>query len=296
MEQRKKGSAIFMILVLLFLSVVILILITGEIEKSYTKIDTHTVSPVGHLSVRTTFGTIHIETTTDNHLNIAVTKLWKSKLQITGPQYGEWVDELFEDFNVTIEYDDPRVASDIRIEGKFNRGQEYWEDGLKWFDVEIKVSVPPQYDVTLKTASRGDIYVGDLVGTARAMALGGNLEFGEIQGEVWGKTGVWGDISLKGCQSNVALTTALGDIHAEMETQPQSRWFLNTSMDGEIVVRLPADIAVDLDAETQGAISNNFSTQFQGALKGNRLEGRLNGGGPLLMLRSTAGDIRLKGL
>ena len=112
------------------------------------------------------------------------------------------------------------------------------EEGLKWFKVEVQVTIPRQYNVTLNTASGGDIHVGDLVGTVRAEALGGNLHLGEIQGEVWGETGVSGNITLKGCQSSVNLTTATGDIHAEMTTQPQHPWTLHTSMGGEIDVTL----------------------------------------------------------
>jgi len=37
-----------------------------------------------------------------------------------------------------------------------------------------------------------------------------------------GETGVNGEITLKGCQSRVNLTAAMGNIRAEMTTQPQN--------------------------------------------------------------------------
>ena len=295
MTTSKKFIA-FVIFPLLFLSLIIFALVTSGISNSHTRQEGHNVHPTGHLTVDTEFGTIHIETANRNHVDIAVTEIWRSRLVIMRPKRVEWIDELFENFKVTIEYDDPvDNQSNIRIVGKFKHGREYWQEGLKWFKVEIRVTVPRQYDVTLKTASRGDIHVGDLTGAVSAEALGGNLYLGEIQGEVWGKTGVSGDITLKGCQSRVNLTTGMGDINAEITTQPQHPWTLHASMGGEIDVTLHRRyLGVDIDAHTQGEISSDFSIQPEDDMKENGLKGTLNSGGPLLKLHSSTGDIRLK--
>ena len=291
---KSKKLVAFVIFPLLFLSLIILALISGGISSSHTRQEGHNVNPTGHLTVDTEFGTINIETTDRNHVDITVRKIWRSRLIIMRPKLVGWIDELFEDFKTTIEYDDPDTQSNIRIGGKFKRGREYWQKGLEWFKVEIQVTVPRQYNVTLKTASRGDIHVGDLAGTVRAEALGGNLHLGEIQGEVWGETGVSGDITLNGCQSSVNLTTGMGNIRAEMTTLPQHPWTLHASMGGAIDVTLHPDIAVDVDTQTQGKISSDFSIQSQGDTIENRLKGVLNGGGPLLKLHSSVGEIRLK--
>ena len=266
--------------------------------KSHREVEHgHSVNPIGLLTVNTEFGTIHIETTDQDHIVIATTKKWKPQFGILQElKHSKGIHELFEDFEVTIEFDDPDVQSYIRVEGKFKRGWEYWQEVLKrkWLTIEVQVTVPRQYNVTLKTVSGGDIHVGDLIGTVSAEALGGNLYLGEIQGEVWGKTGVSGDITLKGCQSSVNLTTAMGNIQAEMTTQPQHPWTLHASMDGEIDVTLPSDIAIDVDVQTQGKILSDPSIQFHGDIKENKLNGTLNDGGPLLKLHSSTGDIRLK--
>lgn len=296
MTKSKKFIA-FVIFPLLFLSLIILGLLSSGISQSNSRSAGHNVHPTGHLTVDTEFGTIHIETANRNHVDIAVTEIWRSRPIIMRPKLVGWRDELFEDFEITIEYDDPvDNQSNIRIVGKFKRGREYWQEGLKWFKVEFQVTVPRQYDVTLKTASRGDIHVGDLTGAVSAEALGGNLYLGEIQGEVWGQTGVSGDITLKGCQSRVNLTTGMGDIHAEITTQPQHPWTLHASMGGEIDVTLHRRyLGVDIDAHTQGEISSDFSIQPQGDIKKeNGVKGSLNSGGPLLKLHSSTGDIRLK--
>ena len=290
---RSNKVVAFVIIPLLFLSLIILGIITSEMNISHTRREGHNVNPTGYLTVDTEFGTIHIEPVNRNDVRITTKKEWKSKSRILRPKSDKWINALFENFEITIEYNDPDTESGARIEGRFNHGREYWQEGLKWFNVEFHVTVPRQYNVTLKTASGGDIHVGDLIGTVSAEALGGNLNLGEIQGEVWGKTGVSGNITLKGCQSSVNLTTAMGNIHAEMTTQPQHPWTLHASMEGEIYVTLHRHTAIDIDAQTQGEILSDFPIQSQGDTKENRLKGTLNGGGPLLKLHSSAGEIRL---
>lgn len=290
---KSKRFIAFIIFPLLFLSLVIFGVTRSEMVISHTYSEGHNVNPTGYLTVDTELGTINIEPANRNQVDSATHKKWKSKSGILKPKLGKQAGKLLEDFEITTEWDDPDTPSNIRIEGKFKHGREYWQEVLKWLTVEIQVTVPRQYNVTLKTVSHGDIHVGDLAGTVRAEASGGNLYLGEIQGEVWGKTGVSGNITLKGCQSSVNLTTAMGNIRAEIPTQPQHLWTLHTLMDGEIDVTLHRHTAVDIDAQTQGEILSDFSIQSQGDTKENRLKGTLNGGGPLLKLHSSAGEIRL---
>lgn len=291
---KSKRFVAFVIFPLLFLSLIILGLLSSGISQSSSRSEGHNVYPTGHLTVDTEFGTINIETADRNHVDIAIKKIWRSRLLIMRPKLVGWRDELFEDFETTIEYEGLDTQSNIRVVGKFKRGREYWQEELKWFKVEIQATVPRQYDLTLKTVSRGDIHVGDLIGSVRAEALGGNIYLGKIQDEVWGETGVSGDITLKGCQSSVNLTTGMGNIRAETTTQPQHPWTLHASMGGAIDVTLGPHIAIDIDAQTQGKISSDFSIQPQDEITENLLKGTLNGGGPLLKLHASTGEIRLK--
>ena len=293
---KSKRLVAFLVLPLLFLSVVIFVLFIGEVENTRTNRSGFTVNPTGRLTVDLEFGTINIddiETTDQDRINIAYTKEWKAKFRALRLQSAKWISELPGDFEITTKNGDSDTQSDIQIEGRFKRGREYWQEGLKWFTVDVRVTVPRQYNVTLKTAASGDIHVDNLMGTISAEVLDGNLHLGEIQGEVWGKTGGSGNITLKGCQSSVNLTAATGDIRAEMTKQPQHPWILHTSESGEIDVALHPDIAVNVDAQTQGNISSDFSIQPHRDVE-SRLNGTINGGGPLLKLRAAVGEIRLR--
>ena len=281
----------FVVFPLLFLSLVILTLFVGSaLEVSHRHRTGHHVNPTGHLTVEIEFGTIKIETTEDqHHINITTRKKWKSR-GILQSKSGKQIDALLKDFEITTESGD----SDVQIEGRFTQGREQWWEELKRLTVEVEVTIPRQYNVTLKTVSRGDIHVGNIDGAVRAEALDGNLYLGEIQGDVLGKTGTHGAITLKAGQGNVNLTAARGDIRAEMTTQPQYPWTLYTSGSGRIDAMLSPDIAVDVDAQTQGIISSDFPIQWQDDIGSSRLKGTVNGGGPLLKLRSAAGEIHVK--
>ena len=290
---KSKRLVAFLVFPLLFLSGAIFVLFVGEIENSQNNRSGFAVNPTGHLTVDLEFGTINIETTDKDRITITYTKEWKAKFRELRLKSGEWIKELPNDFEITTKSNDSDTQSDIRVEGKFKQWQEHWQDGLKWFTVDFHVTVPSQYNVTLKTASSGDIHVDNLMGTVSAEVLDGSLHLGEIQGEVWGKTDGSGDITLNGCQSSVNLTAAMGNIRAEMTTQPEHPWMLSTSESGEIEVALSTDIAVEIDAQTQGNISSDFSIQPHRYVK-NRLKGTVNGGGPILKLRADVGEIRLR--
>ena len=77
-----KRLVAFVVFPLLFLSLIILALITGGISNSHTRQEGHSVNPTGHLTVETEFGTINIETTDRNHVDITVRKIWRSNLLI----------------------------------------------------------------------------------------------------------------------------------------------------------------------------------------------------------------------
>lgn len=81
-----------------------------------------------------------------------------------------------------------------------------------------------------------------------------------------------------------------------MKTQLQDACSLRTS-GGGITVTLIPDIAIDVDAETHGGhVSTDFAVAsvIQGKVPKNKLKGNINGGGPLLKLHTSGGNIHLQ--
>ena len=243
----------------------------------------------------------------------------KSKL---GPR----VKEAVEDFEVTFEH----KASDIHINGKFKHGRKHWQKELNQFRILFQITVPRRYNVDLNTSS-GGISVADLDGNVRAKDSAGRLRFGKIKGTVWGHTSAGsikltssdsivdvktssgsikigdvagdvqaqtssGSIRLDGVGGNVNAKTSSGSIRVALTGQPRDACNLHTSA-GSITVTLRSDIAIDVDAQTSaGRVSTEFAVAsvIRGKVPKNRLKGGINGGGPLLKLRTSAGSIRLQ--
>ncbi len=166
--------------------------------------------------------------------------------------------------------------------------------------------------VDLKT-SGGSIDVGDVAGDVQAQTSGGGLRFGDIQGSIWGKTSggsirvencrggadvhtSGGSIRLESVGGDVNAKTSGGSIRTSITTQLEEACSLRTS-GGGITVTLTPDIAIDVDAETSGGrVSTDFvvTSVVQGKVPKNRLKGSINGGGPLLKLRTSGGSIHLQ--
>ena len=236
------------------------------------------------------------------------------------------VQKAIEDFEVTFEY----KSSDVRIDGKFKQGRKHWRKELNRLKILFQVTVPRQYNVDVDTSS-GSISIADLGGDARAKTSTGSLRLGRIKGPVWGRTSS-GSVKLTSCDSAVDVKTSSGSIkigdvagnvqaqtssgsirlgsvggtvnartssgsiRASLTDQPKGECTLHTSA-GSITVTLIPDIAMNLDAETSvGRVSTDFAVAsvIQGKIPKNRLRGSINGGGPLLKLRTSAGSIRLQ--
>jgi len=148
--------------------------------------------------------------------------------------------------------------------------------------------------VIAKTGGPGKVVLKECRSDVDAESGVGDIELGSITGEVIAKTGGPGKVVLKECQSGVEAESGIGDIHAEIPTQLMQPWTLQTSGPGKIEVVLSSSTAVNIDAETSGPISSDIPIQVQGLLTEHKLNGTLNGGGPLLKLRAFLGEIYLK--
>ena len=149
-------------------------------------------------------------------------------------------------------------------------------------------------EVIAKTGGPGKIIVKKGQSKVDVKSGVGNIELVSVAGKVIAKTGGPGKIVLKECQSGVGVESGVGNIYAEIPTQLMHPWTLQTSGPGKIEVVLSSSTAVAINAETRGSISSDIPIQVQGLLTEHKLKGTLNGGGPLLKLRTSLGEIRLK--
>jgi DUF4097 and DUF4098 domain-containing protein YvlB len=148
----------------------------------------------------------------------------------------------------------------------------------------------------------GNIELGDISGPVEIETGGGSIRLGWAKGVVRAQTGA-GRIELNGVSSARAETGA-GGIMAKFisSTGERSDSVLETSA-GDIVVYIAADVAMTVRASIDLANGHKIMSDFTdirvtsegGEWPGPKsfsAEGKLNGGGPTLKVRTTTGDIK----
>jgi DUF4097 and DUF4098 domain-containing protein YvlB len=146
--------------------------------------------------------------------------------------------------------------------------------------------------VTLST-SGGDVTVGDAAANVSARTSGGDIEINRVAGNLSAHTS-GGSISIAEAHGTIDASTSGGSIQAHLAQRPAGDSTLKTS-GGGITLTVASSVAIDLDAHTSGGdIETDVPVTLLGKQSESTLNGKLNGGGPRVVLRTSGGDIRLR--
>ena len=150
----------------------------------------------------------------------------------------------------------------------------------------------------------GSIDIGDVSESAHLETAGGGIRLGSAGGNVIANTAS-GGIKLKKLTRGVRAQTTAGPIEAEFIAKRGE--FTDSDLEttvGDIVVYLPSDLGATIKASVELANGHNIFTDFDGIKVtkeggdwGPReiyAEGRINGGGPVLKLHTTNGNIEIR--
>ena len=141
--------------------------------------------------------------------------------------------------------------------------------------------------------SGGDIEVATTRGSVVAATSGGDVRIGKVGGSVKASTS-GGDIEIAGARGQLDASTSGGSIRARLTGQPEADCTLSTS-GGDVEVAIHPALTLTLDAKTSGGeVETSVPFTVLGKLGKSRIEGTLNGGGPLLTLRTSGGDIIIR--
>jgi TonB family protein len=172
----------------------------------------------------------------------------------------------------------------------------------------------------------GNITVGQAGSLVSVRTGGGQIDFGEVRGSVRAQTGgggirimyVSGPMEVESSAGSICLTRVAGTVRAATAGGTITAWINPdapssggtvhlpglsqlTSGNGDIVVYLPRNLAADIDALVESGgerrIEADPALALQIQSRGNgqaHALAALNGGGPTLRLRTTAGKIRLQ--
>ncbi len=149
-------------------------------------------------------------------------------------------------------------------------------------------------DVDIRT-SGGSIHLGEIDGNITAQTSGGSLSVKQSKGKTVVKTS-GGNIDVAEVKGSLEAITSGGSITASVADQPSGDCRLETS-GGSIKVSLSDKVAVDVDAKTSGGGVKTelpVAVIVHGEHKPNRLQGKINGGGPMLSLHTSGGGIFLQ--
>jgi hypothetical protein len=236
-------------------------------------------------------------------------------------------DELLKKLELTFEQSGNDVSAGAKYESRppgFRFGS--WPP----VSVDFRVTVPANFATDVRT-SGGPIEIGDLAGKVNARTSGGAIKLGKMGGEVDAHTSggsitldeALGPVELKTSGGNIAVGrvagpadlstsgggiridsvenavrahTSGGSIRAGILGPLKEDCVLSTS-GGSVTATVDRTAAFRLDASTSGGgvdAEGITLTLESGRIGRGKLSGSVNGGGPLLKLRSSGGNIAVR--
>lgn len=162
--------------------------------------------------------------------------------------------------------------------------------------IRLQVRVPRELMANIHTRD-GSIRLRGLHGPLRADTGDGRIEGDDLDGTLDANTGD-GSIHISGRFDNVQLHTQDGSVELEARhgSRLRSDWRVQTG-DGSVRVHLPRDLSADLELHTgDGHISLDLPLTVGGTQNEHEVRGKLNGGGPLLTVRTGDGSINVSSL
>jgi len=143
--------------------------------------------------------------------------------------------------------------------------------------------------------SGGSITVGKVNGNVESHTSGGSITIDRAKGTVNASTS-GGSINVQEVMGTIDAKTSGGSVSANISAQPDADCTLSTS-GGSVNVYMAEGLKVNLDAKPRGGrVNTEFPVTVQGELSKTNLKAEVNGGGPLLYLRTSGGNINLKKL
>lgn len=270
----------------------------NKIEKAFT------VKSGDQLEVATDVGEVAITGTDKQEVSVVVT--------VSGS------DERMDKFHVSFD----QSGNTVKIVGKNDRNHfRFFDDG--YLNVRFQIQVPLNFNMQIETAG-GDIIVENTKGKIEGGTSGGDIELTKLEGPIHLRTS-GGNIKIMDCQGTLVMSTSGGNINGDnilgdMDVETSGGNITIRDSDGKLVastsggdikvrlkdnkgidlstsggsltVTLPKNIAGEVEASTTGG-DVSCDLPFSGKIKHGTMNGTINGGGKLIRLETTGGDIAI---
>jgi hypothetical protein len=281
--------------VLGILSIVLAVATSSALAYIQEEVFQRTVPAAGvsKLSVSNVNGAISVQPWEKPEIDIVAKKRVRHSSQETAEQYARQIEIAVETKGGVLEV---RTVMPAQKEGW---DWVEWLFSLDWLfegraqeaSVSYEISTPPRMDAKL-VSTNGRVEIGAIEGRADLHTTNGAVQAEGTQGAVKAHT-TNGAISLLRVAGGCHAVTTNGKITAELLSLGSQGCELQTT-NGAIHITLPENIRADLDASTtNGHVTSALPLSLQGQLSKQRRDGKINGGGPLLKLRTTNGGITI---
>jgi DUF4097 and DUF4098 domain-containing protein YvlB len=144
------------------------------------------------------------------------------------------------------------------------------------------------------TTGDGSITVQGAKGTMRFHTGDGSIEARGLDGTADASSGD-GHINLEGRFDGLKIKSGDGSVTAKASAGSKvvSGWTIHTG-DGSVDMEIPGDLQANIEASTHdGHISLGLPVTVEGTFSSTRIQGKLNGGGMPVEIRTGDGSIRL---
>lgn len=183
--------------------------------------------------------------------------------------------------------------------------------GVHHASLRVEIHMPREADLTVRsgdgsievdsingnvdlTAGDGHITAQGLRGSSRFHTGDGHIEARGLDGQVDASSGD-GHISLQGRFDSLRIKTGDGSVTARADTgsRVNDAWSITTG-DGSVDLEIPGDLHANIEASTHdGHISMGLPITVEGTFSSSRIQGKLNGGGQTVSIRTGDGSIHL---
>ncbi len=186
-----------------------------------------------------------------------------------------------------------------------------WGWGVHHTDLRVEVHMPKDADLNITSGDGSvdvdsitgslDIHTGDgsitvqgAKGDLRLRAGDGAIEGRALDGKLDASTGD-GHINIEGRFDALNIKTGDGSVTARAMSgsMVQSTWNIHTG-DGSVDLEVPGALQANIDASTNdGHISLDIPVTVEGTFSSSRINGKMNGGGTPIVVRTGDGSIHL---
>ncbi len=157
--------------------------------------------------------------------------------------------------------------------------------------IRLEVRVPRELTGDIHTGD-GSIKLLGLHGSLRADTGDGSVHGQDLDGSLEVRSGD-GSVHVAGRFDRLQLHTQDGsvDLNVQSGSRVQAGWRVETG-DGSVRVNLPRDLATDLELRTgDGHLHIDLPLSVEGTRSDHEVRGKLNGGGPPLVVHTGDGSI-----